>query len=295
MMAQNSGNIPISVVVPQQVDYLDASQSVRLGKKMTDAVTRSGLSASNGGSSIIMYPLFSIEKEDVVEGGMQNIRVVNADISFTVKNLESDIIYASYNRQIRGSGSSRQRAINDAISKIPVNDKDFDRFIQQGREKILAYYEGNCSNILLRAESCAKRQQYEEAIALIASIPDAASCYPQALGAIEKFYPAYQNQQCNELLQKAQTLYAAHKYNEALSVLYGLKVFSTDCHSEIKTLISTIESSLSAEEKRQWDFLVQQYNNRAALQEKRIEAVQAIATAYYGRKINYYHYNLLLY
>jgi len=90
MMAQNSGNIPVSAVVPLQVD-----------------------------------------------------------VSFVLQNLESDIIFASYNRQIRGSGSSRQNAINDAISKISVNDKKFSKFIEQGREKIFAYYETNCPKILL--------------------------------------------------------------------------------------------------------------------------------------------------
>ncbi|MDR2564063.1 MAG: hypothetical protein LBC98_09015 [Prevotellaceae bacterium] len=290
-----SSNIPVSIVVPQQVDYLDDSQTVRLGKKMLDATTRSGLSASTGGSSIIMLPIFSIAREDIVEGGMQNLVVVDADISFVIKNLESDLIYSSYNRRIRGSGSNRTRAINEAISAISVNDAEFNKFIERGREKILAYYESNCSTILLRAESCAKRRQFEEAIALIASIPDAASCYSQALSAVEKFYSEYQNQQCKELLQKAQALYAAHKYNAALSVLYDLKTFSSACASEAKALMTTIEGNLSAEEQRQWDFTVQQYSDRTLLQEKRIEAIQAIASAYYGRQINYYNYNLLPY
>jgi hypothetical protein len=289
--AQNSSNIAVAVVVPQQVDHLNDSQTTRLGKKMLDLTVKSGLSATERNTGVIVFPVFSIEKEEVVEGGMQNIVVVSADISFVVKQLETEVVFTTFNRQVRGSGSNRQRAIDDAISKISVKDKDFEAFADRAREKILAYYNNNCNNLLLQAESCAKRNDYEKALALIAAIPDVASCYPQALRTAEKFYGAYQAQRCNEVLVRSQSLYAAHKYVDALYELYDLNVFTSDCTREAKSLMNTIESKLSADEQRAWNYAVQQNNNRTALAEKRLETIQAIAVAYYEREINNnYHF-----
>ncbi|MDR1882078.1 MAG: hypothetical protein LBR26_04770 [Prevotella sp.] len=286
-------NIAISVVAPQQVEYLDAAQTTWLSKKLLDIAVKSGLSAAGRSSGVIMYPVFTIESEDVVEGGMQNLTVVSADISFVVQHLEGDIVFATHNVQVRGSGSTHQRAINSALSNISVKDADFSRFIATARQKVLDYYTGNCSNIQLAVQSATKRKNYETAIALLASIPDAAPCYPQALQEIDCIYPEYQKQQCNETVQKAQSLYSAHKYTAALWELYGLKIFDTGCTQEAKALSATIEAKLSAEEQREWDYMVQRDNNRTTLAEKRLETIQSIAETYYSRQITNYHYTLL--
>ena len=291
---QGKENIAISIVVSRQVDYLDASQSVRLGKKMSDIAVKTGLSAAKKTSGIIMYPVFSIESEEVVEGGMQKIIVVSADISFLVKHVESEIIFASHNVQIRGSGSTRKRAIDDVITRISVRDADFNQFVVSARQKIFDYFVSNCMNIQLTAQSYAKRNEYETAIALLASVPDVAPCYPQMLKEIESIYPAYQEQKCKELLQKALSLYSAHEYIEALYVLHDLKFFDTDCANDANALSLAIEAKLTVEEQREWDFMIHESNNRAALTEKRLEVIQAIAVSYYNRKISN-NYNVLVF
>ncbi|MDR1884507.1 MAG: hypothetical protein LBR26_17295 [Prevotella sp.] len=297
--------IALAVVTPHQTDHLDESQSVRLEKKIVELVSKSGLSASKGGSNVIIYPVFSIENEELVEGGMQNITVIQANISLFIKQFDNDIIFASVSKQIKGSGSSKQKAINDIITKISVNDVKFGQFIQEGKAKIIDYYETNCSTILAKAETCSKRKEHEEAIALLMSVPEAVSCYSEALKKADMVYQAYQNQRCNELLQQAQSLYGGHQYMDALSVLSELEVFSTQCSSDAKVLIKTIEGKISAQEKQEWDFKVKQYNdrlrfeekqqnNKARLTEKWINAARNIAVSYYNRKVNYnYVYHCL--
>jgi hypothetical protein len=289
---QDKENIVISIVSPQQIDNLDASQTTQLGKILLDIAVKSGLANINKTSGVIMYPVFTLISEDKAEGGMRNLAVIGADISFVIKHIESEIVFATYNLQVRGSGTTRQQAINAALSNISVKGADFDRFIISARRKIQEYYTANCSTIQMTAQSYAQQQDYEVAIALLASIPDATPCYAQALKTLETFYRDYQKQQCNELVQQAHFLYSGHQYLDALSVLQDLKVFDTNCSQEAKALSAKIETKLTAEEKREWDFAVQQEKSRITIAAKRIEAVQTIATAFFNRKIINYNYSL---
>lgn len=285
-------SIPIAIVVPRQAEPLNESHIQRFENKMLDLVTQSGISAV-GASPIAMIPSFTIEGEDVVEGGMKNVVVLSANITFYIRNLETDEVYSSITRPVRGSGVSREKAVSDCISKISVNRADFADFVELGRSKILAYYRSNCSILMARAETFAKTQQYEQAIAVITSIPSTATCYNQSLALLEKFYPAYQKQNCNDLLQKARTLYGGHLYLDALTVLYDLKVFGTDCNKDVVDLISTIESRLNDEEQRRWTLLREELSNRTMLNVKRLETIQAIAVAYYGRTV-FQNYNYII-
>jgi hypothetical protein len=283
---QNSENIVISIVSPKQVDNLDASQTASLGKKMLNAASKSGMVNTDRISGIIMYPVFTINAENEVEGGMRNLKVIDADISFIVKNLDSEKVFATYNLQIRGSGTTRQHAINSAISNISVKGADFDSFIVSARRKIMDYYTENCSSIQATAQSYAKQQDYETAIALLASIPEATACYSQALQKLEPLYRDYQKHRCNELLQQAQSLYAGHQYMDALSILQDLRVFDSDCSREAKALSAKIEVKLTEDEKREWALAEQKAKSKTAIAEKTIDAVSNIATAFFNRKIN---------
>jgi len=155
------------------------------------------------------------------------------------------------------------------------------------------YYAENCSTIILSAQSEAKRQKFDASIALLASIPEATSCYPQTVRELDKVYAEYRKQQCNELLQQAQSLYSGHNYLEALSILYDLNVFDISCSSEAKSLSAKIEAKLTTDEKREWDFAVQKENNRNALISKGIDAVQSIASGFFNRKINANNYTVI--
>lgn len=285
--------IPIAIVVPKQAEPLDDAQLVKIGNKMLDYATRSGIAASAGSSPIALLPSIAIDREDVVEGGMKNLTVLSADITFLIKNMETGVIYSSINKRIRGSGTNYQRALNDCISKIAIRQEEFTQFVNSGRDKIAEYYRANCTALLAKAETCAKTQQYEEALALIASIPSTAGCYTAALAMLERFYPAYQKYHCMDLLNKANTLWSGHYYQEALTTLYDLKVFGTDCSKEVTTLAAAIESRLTDNEMREWRLLEEKLRTKAFLEEKRIDAIKEIGVAYYGRTI-FHNYTYLV-
>ena len=117
------GKIALSVVMPENVDALDASQLSKLEAKITQIVTNSGMAATGYNNNFVIYPKFSIYETNVAEGGMQNITVVTAELSLFIKQVENNLLFSSVTKSLKGSGANKSNAITNAISKIVTNDQ----------------------------------------------------------------------------------------------------------------------------------------------------------------------------
>jgi tetratricopeptide (TPR) repeat protein len=291
---EDVGKIALSVVMPENVDGLNVSQISKLESKITQITTKAGLSASGYNQNFVIYPRFAIYETNVVEGGMQNITVVTAELSLFIKQVNNNLLFSSVAKNLKGSGKTKEIAMTNAIAQIPVSDKAFAEFVAEGKQKIVAYYEQNCDDIVKKADAFSKMQQYEQALGLLMSVPEeVSSCYNKILQKSVDTYKAYQKQHCTEQLQQARTLSAAMNYDEALGVLSEIDP-STECFAEAKTMLKSIENKISAEYKKRWDMQVKIYNDAVALEKQRINAVKEIAVSYYKSQPKSVNYNYIV-
>jgi len=294
-IAQNSdevGTISLSIVTPENSDELSQVQLSKLKTRLTKIATSNGLSGSGFNSNFVLYPVFDIYNEELIEG-MENIVIVGVEVSLFVKQVDNNLIFSSYTLQIDGSGNDKNEAIVDAISQIPLNNEKIKGFLSESKKKIISYYEAQCANISKQAETAAGMSDYEKAFGILMSVPKEVSCSSQLSALSIKIYKGYQNKICNENVLKAKAEISAGNYDEALYVLSYIDPSST-CFSEAKSLIGSIEAKVSAERKKEWDFKMKQYDNSVELEKQRINAVKEIAVAYYQRTQPTYNYNLLI-
>jgi len=292
--ADDIGKIALSVIMPDNVEGLNVSQLSKLESKIVQITTNSGMSASGFNQNFVIYPQFAIYETNVVEGGMKNITIVNVELSLFIKQVSNNLLFSSVSKSLKGSGSSKELAITNVIAQIPVSDKEFASFIETGKQKIIQYYNANCNDIIKKADSYIKMQQYAQAIGLLMSIPEEVSaCYDKATSKAIEAYKAYQNQCCAELLQQAKAKSAAMDYDGALDILTEIDP-SSICYNEQQTLMKSIENKISAEEKKQWDFQMKQYNDAVSLEKQRINAIKEIAVSYYKSQPKNITYNVLV-
>jgi len=142
------GRISLSVVMPENIDGLNLSQLSKLETKITQIVVVSGLAASGYDNNFVIYPKFAIYESNIVEGGMENIFIVSAELSIFIKQVENNIIFSSITKSLKGSGQSKEDAITNAISKISTYDQEYKSFIESGKLKIVAYYQLKCFDII---------------------------------------------------------------------------------------------------------------------------------------------------
>jgi hypothetical protein len=90
--------------MPENVDELS-----KLESKIIQITTKAGLSASGYDQIFVIYPKFAIYETNVVEGGMQNITVVTADLSLFIKQVSNNLLFSSVSKSLRGSGRTKKK------------------------------------------------------------------------------------------------------------------------------------------------------------------------------------------
>lgn len=288
------GKISLSVVMPENVDGLDVSQLSRLESKIVQMVTLSGLSASGYQNNFVIYPRFAIYENNVVEGGMHQISVVDVELNLFIKQVDNNLIFSSWSKRLKGSGGNRQLAVTNAISKIQIGDPEVRDFIGEGKLKIIRYYESRCMDIMAKSDRFVKMQQFEQAFGLLMTVPEeVSSCYNRIQNKAIEAYKAYQTQKCSELIQKAKTTLAANDYVGSLNILSEIDP-SASCFREAQSLARSAELKVDAEEKKQWDFRMRQYKDAISLERLRIQTIREIAVSYYRSQSSVVNYNYII-
>lgn len=274
------GKISLSVIMPENVDGLDVSQLSRLETKIIQIVTNSGIGASGKNTNFVIYPKFAVYENSVEESGMQNIAVVKSELSLFIKQVENNLLFSSVSKTISGSGSSKLTAIANAISKIDINDNDFKTFVATGKGKIIKYYESKCSDIITKSESLVKKEDFEQVLGLLMSVPEEVACYNKVQDKSIEVYKAYQNQKCKTFINDVNISVTNNDYSKALETLNLIDPSST-CFKEAQAIIKKIEGKIDVEQKRQLTLQMKVYNDQVALEKRRINAVKDIAIIYY--------------
>jgi hypothetical protein len=285
-IAQSSSElskISLSVIMPENVDGLDLSQLSKLETKISQIVTNAGIGASGYNNSFVIYPKFSVYETNVVEGGMQNITIVKSELSLFIKQVDNNILFSSISKTLNGSGKNKLAAMTNAISKIDVTDRDFKTFVENGKSKIINYYESKCSDIIAKSEGFSKKQDYEQAIGLLMSVPDEVKCYLKVQQKSIEIYKEYQNQKCKSLIHEVNLSVANNNFSKAIETLSIIDPSST-CFKEAESIIRKIEGKIDAEQKRQLDLKMKVYEDGVALEKQRIDAARDIAVAYYKNR-----------
>lgn len=273
-------SISLSVILPTNIDGISESQLSMLESKIIEATTNNGVAAVGYYQNFVIYPKFEIYGEKQSNGGMRNITVIDCNISLFIKQLSTNIIFASYSKRIQGSGFNKDEAINNAIGSFESSDEKLNVFVKNGKEKILKYYQDNCSIILKKAETERNLKRYESALAILLTIPeDATACSIKAQASAKSVYGELQKYNCSQYLQKARAFSAAKDYNSALQYLGWIDPTSS-CASEAKNLINTIAVKVDNESKKQWDFLLKTYSDNVALKRAQIQSANSIALAW---------------
>ncbi len=266
-----------------QFNTFDQSVLKKVEGKLIQILAEKGIAASGYNNGLVIEPNIIINSNEIVEGGMQNINVTKITLQLLIKQDQTQKIFASLSKELKGTGKTTDLAINNAINSLSANDSSISNFIEKSKSKINEYYEQNCSSIINKANSLEKAGQYEEALAIIMSVPESVSCYNLAQNKALETYKNYQKKNCNIIIKQAQASIAEKKYSFALESLSQIDSTSP-CEAESNALIKSVENKISAEEKKELDILMKLHNDAVSLEKTRINAIKDIAAAYYKSK-----------
>ncbi|MEM6686994.1 MAG: hypothetical protein AAF617_14530, partial [Bacteroidota bacterium] len=237
-------SISLSVFLPSNLDDLSKNQWSKIETKIQRIVSKHGISGQGYSNEFLIYPEFEIYNEDTVTG-MRTLISIEAEFSLFIQQYSTRKAYASYSKSVTGSGTTRQKALNNAISQISTSDPKLKTFIDSGKKKILSYYENNCDQLRNDADTYIKMKQYRKAIALYTMIPkEAKKCYTRIQKKSVEAYNAYQKQLCKENILAAKTKLADKDYKGVFNELLPLDP-NSNCSTDINIIIDKVITKLS--------------------------------------------------
>ena len=289
----NYAQIGIGFGYPEDESVLTYEHFQRLESKITSIATVGGSGGSGmSESGLICIPRVSVLKDEQVETGLSKTNLITLECTFVVNHMLDGATFASLVKKISGTGSTREKAIDNALNKISVSDTTLHKFFDLAREKYTKMYIAKCESIVKQAEAKKSGRQYEEALALLMSVPpEAQQCYDKAIKAAQTIYVALAEQECKQHILTARTYISNQNYIDGLNELSLIDPLSS-CYKEAMNMAKEVESKITAAQNREWQDKQQVRKDDFELKKMRIDAIKEIVVSYYKSKQD--NYNIII-
>lgn len=249
----------------------------RLGNRLANLMAQEGVVAGDDESRFFVSGKFDNGFFDRNSNGNY---LVKTTLTLFIGDADGKKMFASRQFELKGAGKTEQLAYINALNSLNAANPRFQSFVDDGREKIVDYFNGNYKTYLTRARTALETKNYDEAYYYALSIPECCVGYDEAVNLVKTAYKDQTNDTGRRLLAQAKAAWAAHPdeagAEEAHSYLIQIDP-DASCYKEAMELSAKISKTV----KQNWDFEnVTKYKDAVALEKQRIESARAIGVAW---------------
>jgi len=235
-----------------------------------------------GGSTVnprfIITANVNVGTKDIIAGPPQMI-AQNLDVTFFIGDAVENKSFCNSTISLKGVGTNENKAYIDALKKINPKNPDIQKFVEEGKNKIVTYYNTQCDFIIKNALTLKKQGNYDEAIYQLSIVPDVCQeCYFRCLDTLTSIFQQRVDADCNQKLKQAKTVWAAEQNpdgaEKAADIVNQINPLAT-CQPEVDVFIKSIEAKLKADEQARWQFKLKQYADKVAMQKEQVRIAEA--------------------
>ncbi|MFC2110537.1 hypothetical protein ACFLRU_05450 [Bacteroidota bacterium] len=286
VLAQNSqkksddlGRIKLNVYIPEQVEAIPTIAQRQLVTKMNQITTKNGLGGSVVNPRFIIASKIDVLTKDITPTAPP-MTALTLGISFYVGDGFDGVLFGSEYVEVKGVGSNKTKAYISAIRNIRSNSPIFKKLVENGKVKILEYYNSKCDFILQKAKTLTAQGKHDEAIYELTSIPEACKeCYIKSMNAIGPIYQKKIDDEAKVKLQKcigiwshSQSVEGGQQIAEILSTINP----NAKSFDKVISLYARVEKRVKELDKRELDFKLKKIEQES----ERIKAARDIGVAY---------------
>ncbi len=287
------GRISLNPYISEQAK-LPAEAKAQLEIKLQQIATNYGLAGSSFNPRFILTANISITTKDIIAGPPQLISQ-NMDITLFIGDGMENQIYSNTVITTKGVGSNENKAFIDAIKQVKTKSKEIEKFIEDGKMKIIAYYNNQCDLITKKAESLKGQEKFSEAIFTLALVPEVCKdCYLKCLNEMAVIYNLKINADGKSILHEAKAIWSANPNSQgaqgATNLIMQIKP-QAESFSEAGELLKSISEKVLTDEKerlrkqdeyekRQQEFNQENTKQEAELEKIRVNTYRDIAIEY---------------
>lgn len=275
--------IALDVIIPEQVSKIPEFARSLLESKLIEAVTEYGMGGKGVSPRFCVTAKMEVLSKDVVSSAptMQtySFQVFLYLVDYVDKNILSSTSFTT-----KGAGANENKAYTNALRPINLKNQNVKKFLDDGKRKIIEYYNARCDFVIARAKSLATQNQFREALSTLSGVPEVSKdCYMRTLQEIGPIYQDFIDHDCKMMISAASYLWAAEP-NSAGALKAGSILCQIDpdsrCYNDAQGIIKQMAAKVQKDEKRDWDFFVKQFENEVKLEALRIRAFRDIGVAW---------------
>lgn len=269
--------VPVAVVPPLEGAEVPQAVSGRLESILKRALTSLGVATEDGASQFFITGRFDNAYDDVVGN---NRYVVKSELTLYIGEYSEKRIFASHTFEVGGIGVSTQDAYSKCLNKLTGSNRELRDFVEEGKQKIVDYFDSNYQKILTRVRSLMNSREYGEALYLTTSIPECCRGYEEAQNLTLEIFQKEIDYQGAQYLAQARKAWGANPdargADEALGYLAMI-----DPSSSSAAAASQLGKEISSRVKSQWDYEnITKHEQAMETERRRISAARDVAVAW---------------
>lgn len=276
--AQQTSTLALQVVVEDIVEPFPVAGKAQLERKLSNILTKNGVQSGNWQNQFFITASVVPQTKDVLPGPPPQVSE-NMDITFYIGDAYNQLVFSSVTLSVKGVGTTETKCYLDALNNININSSKLANFVQEGKSKIIEYYNKQAKSIMLRAQNLANTHDYEQAFWMLMTIPTECTYFEEASNLSVTIYKQKLLRECQQNLAAAKSAWVAN-YNKDGAYEAGkyLALILPDygCYDEATELYEEIENKIREE----WNFEMKKYSDSVDLEKEAINAIREIGVAY---------------
>ena len=278
MIAAETEFLPISVYAADDSESFPQGAKAMIENKLTQLLTRNGIAGVDYLGQFILTVTTTPLDKDVIPGPPMKIRE-KMEMNLYIADMYAKTIFSSTSITVQGLGETENKCYLNAISRMPLQTPQMAKFISDGKQKIIDYYDHEGEALIKKAQFLAKQKNYDEAIFYVSLIPQQSKHYDAALAAGLQIYQQYLDNACAVNLAQARAAWAAEQ-NSAGAYAAGEYLSNilpdAGCYGDAMELYKEIKGKVLDD----WKFEMKKYQDGVDLESQRIDAMRQVGVAY---------------
>lgn len=266
----------VQVMPPQGVPQETADLIV---SRLERALTADGTAAAPDYGQFYLTARCSDVYKETLDGSPAQT-AVHTELTLGVADIEGGTVFATKTFDLRGVGTSENRAYINALSAISGRNEALKDFVNDAKKKTIRYFDTNYRAFLGKAKKAASMRDFEQALYYATLIPECSTGYSEASKAVTKYYQAYIDDEGLKLLNEAKALFAVSPNADGAVDAYALINRINPQSSAYKSAMSFAEE-VKRQTKAEYDFEVhKKYEDAIGLRRQTIDAAREVGVAF---------------
>ena len=202
------GRIVLNTYISDKIDIPTEARNL-LDTKLTQIASNNGMGGSSVNERFIITANVNIGTKDIIPGPPQMI-AQNIEVTFFIGDAIANTIFSNVSISFKGVGTNENKAFIEAFKRINVRDKRLSAFIEEGKSKIVDYYDSKCDFIIKDAITLTKLEKYNQAIYILSLVPEVCQeCYFRCLDTLASIYQMKIDMDCEKAFNKAKSIWSS--------------------------------------------------------------------------------------